>query len=426
MRFILILLLLAELSASAQKNWKPGSYTDKNGQINSGYINYKEWFRNPNSIEFSSNENGKDLLTLSKNDMRAFMVADDSYEIHYCKVSMDESQISHVAKGVDTSFKMELIILKVLIKGKINHYQYTDEIKTRYYIHKDSDGSEPEELVYHIYEPLDKESNLIEEKTYIIQLIAAGLPYTRESKLTRKLDAARYDDDDLIPIINLINNEGKQVKSQKVKGYLQPNIGAGLSVSSFKLVGDRGGPYATSEYKFQGSSSPLFFAGVDMFLGPKTAKMFIRTNASWCSFSEKGHANKSTLEFNYTYDMSFKYSLTSLSASIAYNLIKTKKLNGYIGAGPNFHLIKVSSFKEHAVRQSPVDPNIRYEYDLAPFIFQETSIQLILMGGVTINQMIDLGIQYRFGSANLIQLLAVKNQSGYFDFTVAYKFPRKK
>jgi hypothetical protein len=339
---------------------------------------------------------------------------------------MDEVQLGHVSKGLDTSFKTDFIILKVLVKGKINLYQFTDEVKTRYYIQADGTSKEPEELVYHIYEPLDRETNLTEEKLYIPQLIAAGVPFSRESKVTRKIDAARYDDDDLVPIIKMLNNEGRGVKTQKAKGYLQPYIGAGLVLSGFRLEGDRGTSYATSEYQFPGISSPIFFGGVDLFLGPKTARMFIRTNLSLSSYTEKGSAKKSTLEYNYTYDMSFKYSLTCISMSFAYNLVKTDHVSGYLGAGPIFHLIKSGSFKEHVIRQSPVDPNIRNEYDLSPLSFQKTAIQLLLMGGVTFSEKIDLGIQYRFGDANLFQLLAVRNKASYIDLTLAYKFPRKK
>src|SRR5688572_27875895 len=74
-----ILFMHVYISASAQKNYKPGAITLLSGEQISGLIDYRNWEKNPKKIGFKKSETAISE-ELSINELLSFVIhGDDSY-----------------------------------------------------------------------------------------------------------------------------------------------------------------------------------------------------------------------------------------------------------------------------------------------------------------------------------------------------------
>jgi hypothetical protein len=126
----LFLLFSLPLLLRAQSNFKIGYYVDKSLDTVKGYIDYREWDKNPNEIRFKKVLADKSSISLSPDYIQSFSVIGlESYISLPTKISLDPVDLSSVGRK-DTSFDKRSVFLKVLITGpKYNLLQFTDNIK---------------------------------------------------------------------------------------------------------------------------------------------------------------------------------------------------------------------------------------------------------------------------------------------------------
>jgi hypothetical protein len=424
--FCLAACVLIFTEVSAQKNFRPSTIVNNSKQTASGYINYREWLRNPQSVEFSESANGVSSRNLTPNDILAFSISGgDSYESHYCRISMDPISIDNQTRGVDTSSRSERVFLEVLEKGKINLYRYQDALKERFYVSTEA-VSTPVELIYRRYNDKEKDLGIIEDKSYVNQLIEAGIPVTREPKIVSRVNDVKYEANALTKLVRLIN--GETVKPMASEDAPKPAgvsfyVGAGLHSSSFEMEGTRGTP-PTSAYDFSGTVSPVFFVGANIFIRPRTGRLFLKTDLSYFNNSHKGNATTSTAEYKYTYDYSLKYSVIMFYLGPGYNVIKSKTADFFISGGLALELASISENKEHESHVSHFDPNLKYENNLNPPSLENTWNGIAFRAGVIIRNKLEAGIHYNGHSRKLMSYLNFGEKVSTIQLRFAWHFRR--
>ena len=221
-KYLLTLFLLpASLFLNAQFNYKEGNVITNNGNTIKGFINYKEWYKNPDRILFKAAPDNADARVFAADSIAGFNIPGyESYARFIVQVSMDEIMFGSLKEVMDTSTETKAVFLKEILKGdRINLYEYTDEIKVRYYI-LDKRQTTPYELVYR---KLLKDNREITQELYKQQLttLASGYAVFNTSVEDRILKAT-YSGKDIKNIISNINTQNETSNSiiiDKKKGW---------------------------------------------------------------------------------------------------------------------------------------------------------------------------------------------------------------
>ena len=123
--FTILAISLFQISFS-QTNFKPGYAISLKGDTIRGFIDYRNWERNPDKIIFKSNINDNQTQ-YSPVDIREFGVLDEVYVSAIVKTdgSFNELKISsfntEITNRVDTAF------LQSMVKGKKGLYHYINK-----------------------------------------------------------------------------------------------------------------------------------------------------------------------------------------------------------------------------------------------------------------------------------------------------------
>ncbi len=101
-KYYLMGLLLLPLLSIAQSNYKSGYVVTLKGDTLHGFIDYKEWGRNPKTINFKSTQNDK-IRQLGLTDINHFELEGYvSYHQYRVGMSLNPVDISSPLSSVDT------------------------------------------------------------------------------------------------------------------------------------------------------------------------------------------------------------------------------------------------------------------------------------------------------------------------------------
>lgn len=121
--------------ANAQSNFKNGYLVNLQGDTICGLIDYKEWDRNPTSIDFktSSKERSRSYILA---ELLSFSITDFvKYEKYNVSISTNKIDISSPPPLSDTVSSTSIVLLKEILAGQnITLYAYRDNVKERFYI----------------------------------------------------------------------------------------------------------------------------------------------------------------------------------------------------------------------------------------------------------------------------------------------------
>ena len=280
--------ILLPLFSLAQSNYKPGYIVTLKGYTVRGFVNYKEWNANPNSIDFKTTIADKEKR-FTPAEIRFFSInGQESYRQYAGPISIDYTDVGHISNSRDTSFRTETVFLKVLQKGnKLALYSFADDIKLRFFI-AESPGYTPIELGYRLYYNYEaaaangQKDATVNENTYMRQLFAMANKYqVLDDDFQRQIEHSGYNKDDLLQIVSKINHISKSDydKSNTVKGpKFNFFIGAAVNIDNISAP-------ASSIYVQDGGTSntsylPAVSFGVNFFANPSTKQLQFRLELS--------------------------------------------------------------------------------------------------------------------------------------------------
>jgi hypothetical protein len=350
---LVLAIFLLPFSGFAQTNYQKGLIITNSGETVNGFINYKEWYSNPDNISFKKNLTDKPQ-TYRATDISYFKIADlEDYQSATVEISLGKTDIQALSSQADTSFKTDRVFLKVAQKGShVSLLSYTDIIKTRFYVTDSLLNPIPQELKYQPY--LDKESTGLKKKNiYYVQLIDLANKYRPDSaqKIIDQIVVLNYKEGVIIKIINQINNNTPVAK--KGKRTLSFYAGIGINASQFKPSGQSA--YGVVDIE-KASYLPELTVGLQLPFNPNTGRLIFRTdltlNMIKAHISNYDAENTSTTIYTYV----FKQINASIRPQLIYNAFNGKSFKFYVGGGAAINIARYTGVSVTRQMISPYVP----------------------------------------------------------------------
>ena len=347
---LLSLAVFLPLFSLAQSNYKPGYMVNLKGDTTRGYIDFRGWESNPNSISFKTKIADTRAQKLGPDDINFFNVDNlVSYQKYSGKISMNPTDPNHVINGRDSSFKMATVFLKLLQKGdKIILYEYADDIKPRFYI-AEKPGDTPYELEYKIYTNSESTTNAgktVSENTYMTQLYNLAVENEMiTDRLQVDIERTEYSESGIQDIVTKFNGKSSSENSKHTK--LVFFVGAALKVThtaptnTFKGFGSQ--PYS--------SYLPAISAGLDIPVIANSDKLIFRLELSIeQSKYTSTYDNKVSPFVNITY--AFNTLSFAGTPQMIYNFYNADNLKFYAGFG-----LSITGYRYSNVKYQDKDGN---------------------------------------------------------------------
>jgi hypothetical protein len=370
--YILFLFLVAiQLNARAQRNFKPGYVVTLNGDTTKGFIDYKEWSENPESISFKTEEEAA-IQLFSVSNATAFGVNQfEDYRRYIGPISRNITETRQLINSRDTSVKKDTVFFKMITTGKyITLFMYTDYLKERLFV---SEGnSTPFELKYYRYFD-SRNSKITTEKTYgqqLQRLVASYRP--NDIALIQKVQATAYQLKEIEKIANAIN--GIDYLSAKAKSSSPPTqffIGMAANATHITYKSDN------SNISSNTSVLPQLNAGINVFFNKNVRKVLLRTELSLSGSKADASVGPSSSIYGNmaSQRLTFNQFTVSVSPQFIFNIYNTDEFKGFLGFGLAYTFNKYSNAKYYLDKIEVATPN-----------FSATYMALIFKAGVTVKR----------------------------------------
>lgn len=134
MKKLILLFTFFSFPVFAQINFEKGYFINNNNVKTDCLIRNVGWQKNPIEIEYKNNEN-EDPKKITIFEIKEFNIG-DSYRYIRFKTNLDRSSsdINELSSQKNPIWKEETLLLKLLVKGTINLYQYEENNLVRYFI----------------------------------------------------------------------------------------------------------------------------------------------------------------------------------------------------------------------------------------------------------------------------------------------------
>jgi len=373
---ILLAVILLPAFASAQSNYKPGYVVNLKGDTLKGYINYREWEKNPAQVSFKNNSGN--VQEFNTRNALAFAVAGLEYfERNIVVISEDQVELDKLGGKIDSNYRTDTVFLHVLTKGKhLALYSYRDDIKIRFYL-AETGQLQPQELEFHVYYNAEN-ANVNYVSRYRTQLqYAAQKNGADDIGMQSAISRARYDGDELIKIVMKINGDsGTQFASKNLLGT-RWFAGLGASYNDMSFSGDIEFP---GSYQF----SPRASFGIDFLTNKITQRLFLRAELS---FTADQHDFKNSYQQS---ELKFNQYTASITPQAYYNFYSSEKINIFAGGGVS---VNFSTYPNHYyVALGGIDATPIKQLNFPDYHTLWESI--ILKAGVVLNKKIEIYAGY--------------------------------
>ncbi|MDO3627918.1 hypothetical protein [Mucilaginibacter sp. BT774] len=326
-RLVPFFLLIIHVSVFAQSNYRPGYVVQSNGDTLKGFINYREWDRCPESIDFKFNPSDKQPSQFTPVNSKGFRVNGlDAYLTYNGPLSLNETDLHNLPDHLDTTKRQGTVFLKQLVTGKyITLYYHNDEIKIRFFI---AEGNNPPiELMYYKYYTEAGGINHLDIYKGQLSLLISKL-YPGNARLTRRVESTNYELSQLESLANEIN--GNKPGSNRSASRFFFGVAFNSTRVQINNVNYIDNPQSLTYL------SPKINAGIDVFGNKNVQKYILRTELSFSyikprfNYSEDPHFNIKTIsDIGYSFD---QYTITA-TPQLLVNLYNKTNFKFYLDGG---------------------------------------------------------------------------------------------
>ncbi|HTI61230.1 hypothetical protein [Mucilaginibacter sp.] len=391
----IIIALICPLTLLAQSNYKPGYVVNTQGDTLKGFINYKEWSKNPEQFSFKSSLDDAEAKEFDITNAKAFAVDSfEYYERHIVKISMDSLDMN-AANNHPTDTLPKNVFLRIISKGQhLALYRYTDRLKRRFYISETNNSQEPEELGFHARFDRQELTAMVYIRRYRTQLLYLSQKYRPGNSLLRNtISKADYNEDELNNIVSKINGgSDARYVNQGASGI---RWFAGISANHYSLKYKGAIPLADAP--LTGRFTPRFNTGMDFFPFKGVQRFYIRTElgADYHQYDYDYREPYST-PTGATFILHVKQFNTSFTPQLIYNFYNTKQLKLFVDAGAAITFSVYNNYKLITKYDSDAfQPNIQDKYP----DFDKLWITFPIKAGVAIGGRFELYASYVASSA---------------------------
>jgi hypothetical protein len=432
---LIMLLVICSGAAVAQSNYKKAFIIKNNGDTLSGFVNYREWYRNPDEFSFRSSIDDKETETFTAKNVSLVEIEGlVIYQRFFVTVSTNEVEFNKLTGSSAQPVRTDTVFLQLLAKGKhVSLYAFRDDIKQRFYI-LEPGKSTPVELSYRVA-LMDGSVNKF--RTFRQQLLQlAEKSGVSEAAVRSQIDKSEYIQADIVKAIHSINgvtNAAPALSTPKGK-WKKLYLGAGVNYSTVSYSGrnvinsDGVDNNDTRLYKDRRSASlrPLFVVGTDLNFKKEVQTLYVRLEVAGAAMSSEVH---SVYKFNMysVEELSNTYTLSavifSFQPQVTVNWLNTGGVKGYLGAGPSLHyfLVMKNELYQETNQQGPPYSD-KQEDDFLPL--KDLYASVFARVGVTIRNQFDVSVS-TYNPVQLSNTMDGNTSAKYMPFQLlfAYKFP---
>jgi hypothetical protein len=396
MKFLYIVLFLALSSAVfAQSNYHQGYVIKPNGDTAKGYIDYREWARNPSEIDFKASKEDKQIQQFNPGTIKKFQITGMVTYVSYTGViSMDKTRFPDLPIVQDTSKMIASIFLKQMATGSnLTLFYDVDEVKSRFFIAETME--KPVELVYYQY--YSDQKDVIEKMPFHGQLIFFINKFgTGNTNLISKAEHASYSEADLTFLTDALNGN----QSDKTHGNLTNNPNAGVRFFAGAGIFYTNTAYHNKNFTVQtgygintynassssNSTIPQLNLGLDVFVNPNVQQFIFRTELSLSYLSTKLNYPVSGQQTPVNDVLAFNQFTATITPQFIFNIYNSDRLKVYVDAGAALHFSGYSNTGFTNATTGANDPNE------PGFEFSSFWVGLPLQTGVVINKKFEVFI----------------------------------
>jgi len=333
---LLALLFFFSSPVNAQSVKKKALIVNNAGDTLHGWVAYKNWRKNPYTIDFFSDSLSKDGTSYQVKDIRFIDIMGYDQYVRAI-VTKDNRPVklpdllpeSQILSSTDT-----LWLRRLLYGGDVELYQFTD-FKEHFYIH--TTGGEFEELTYNVSR---RGTDIYTERRYIVQLkkqlnSLQSLP----AQLLHKIDKVDYREKDLREAIQQINEAKGSISweaTRKSKIELKFFSGVGGGYANVEFMGTFL-PFANMN--FSGGFVPFVTFGADLSASRNLQDLVFRAEVTYTSATYKGTGSRQMTGTSEPYQTTYVVQQTNISPSISllYNFLRNENRKIYFGAGAAYN-----------------------------------------------------------------------------------------
>ena len=250
-------MVLIGYSSYAQINYENGYFINNNGNRSSVLIMNVDWRNNPSVINYKTSPNAKEQ-TISVKDIQEFGIGEN---LQYKRFTMDVDQssdnINSLSLDRNPEFEEQTLLLKVLLEGEASLFQYTDQVKNRFFY--SLNGSPVQQLVYKQYQS----SNGMQrgKNNYFRQQLLNE--FKCEDIHSRDVERLSYSKNALLSFFKKYNRcVGSDFvdheNTGEVKGGFNFKVKAGVDYTTFKIIKEGNFQTISRTIEFDNTLNPRF------------------------------------------------------------------------------------------------------------------------------------------------------------------------
>jgi len=391
---LLSICFFLHFNANAQRNFKPGYIVTLSGDTTKGFVDYKEWNRNPSEVTFKTTEQTASQQ-YSPNEIKAFGVNQfDHYQRYIGPVTTGAVDLADLGSGIDSSFVLEHVFLRIIAGSKnLTLYNYTDRIKKRYFI--SDQNSTPVELRRYVYLDSRQSNRTGEFNFYTQQLLALAIKYRPGNKdLVDQIQKTAYWEKDIEEVILKIDGSENQRKKLIAK-RAGLSFFAGLSVNSFKTKVVEKDTYLGSA-KAANTILPGVNFGVDIFFNKNVAKLIFRTEVGLSANNVSFDTKAVEVDYLNTYrrddQLTFNQLTVSVTPQFIYNFYNKAAFKAYLAVGGQINFTSFSNYK-HDVQESLNQISIGNNHTDKNYL-RKTYPNAVIKAGIVLSKRFDIYATY--------------------------------
>jgi hypothetical protein len=139
LKSILILsLIFISLESYCQENFLPGYLIEPAGDTLHGFVDYRNWVRNPDKISFKANLSDY-KLEYTPDQIKGFSVSGEIYESAIVETEISPVNKQYLQYDPELHFRTDTAFLQVMFRGTKSLYSYvTKDEKDQFYIWQDT------------------------------------------------------------------------------------------------------------------------------------------------------------------------------------------------------------------------------------------------------------------------------------------------
>lgn len=340
---LFVVVLFIYYNAICNENYQPGYIITLNKDTLHGYIDYKNWGKNPSIISFKEISNGS-KINYTPLSIREFGVANETYVSAMVEDEISSLNLNELNYSSEPQINIDTVFLQALIIGTKSLYLNNDKRgREQLYIKQDSAY---ELLIYKKY-LIEKDGGPFEteNKGYQNQLAEYLSDY---AEIEDKLKNIKYDHNDLQKVFysyykNVPGNIAYAKKKDKLLVEFRLLLGGTLTSLTFKSSNHPS--LVDADY-----SKSLNFAGgisLDVLMPRNFKKWSLNNELIYTSYKINGSINEYSNPDDYKItNTTFGYSYIKLINTLRYKF-SMKNFSMYINGGiSNGYAVGVINQKE--------------------------------------------------------------------------------